>query len=92
MIKLLAALALSAAIAAPALQAAAQPNGKAVEKALLEQVNSGPAGKMTRVVHCTPTGHGTLACTLESVRGTTLNARVTTRDGVLHAAWSPLHG
>jgi hypothetical protein len=92
------ALALTASAAALALPAAygsfSKPPSKVVEQRLLQQMNSGPDGRITRLVSCSRTSKRELAfkCDLESVRSTHLGARVTVVPGGLRTVWEPLAG
>lgn len=90
--KLLTALVLGFGLVLPAAYAHARPGAGAVEQTLLANANSGPDGKVTRSVHCARSGHAAFACTLHSVRGTTLDARAVIRDGRVETSWSPLRG
>jgi hypothetical protein len=92
MLKLLTALVLCAGIALPAAYARGGNGASKVERALLTQANSGPAGRVTRSVHCTPGGRHAYDCTLTSVRSTTLGAHAVVRDGRVETSWSPLRG
>jgi hypothetical protein len=95
MIKL-ALLLLAAALVVPATQAVAgsKPRPAAIERTLLQQMNGGPAGHITRLVDCRKTGKsaGSFSCDLESVRSTHLGARVTVVPGGLSTVWAPLAG
>ena len=68
--------------------------GRTVQQELLQQVNSGPAGHITRAVHCThASSHPSVfSCTLVSTRSTTLQARVVADGTQLRTAWAPLQG
>jgi hypothetical protein len=91
-------LALTASAAVLALPAAygslSKPPSKAIEQTLLQQMNSGPDGRITRLVTCSRAPKNELAfrCDLESVRSTHLGARVTVVPGGLRTVWEPLAG
>jgi hypothetical protein len=67
---------------------------RTVQQELLRQVNSGPAGHITRAVHCSQASNrsSTFSCTLVSTRSTTLRARVVLDGTQLRTAWAPLQG
>ena len=71
----------------------AKPSRAQIEQRMLGQMNGGPAGRITKAVHCRSAGRAaTFDCAAVSVRSTTLNARVVVgRDG-LQTAWEPLRG
>ena len=70
----------------------AKPSRARIEQRLLEQLNGGPAGRITKAVHCrTAGGADTFDCAAVSVRSTTLNARVVAGGG-LQTTWEPLRG
>lgn len=92
MLKLLTALVLCAGLVLPAAYARDGSGASKVERTLLAQANSGPAGTVTRSVHCTPGGRHAYDCTLRSVRSTTLDAHAVVRDGHVETSWSPLRG
>jgi hypothetical protein len=63
-----------------------------VELAIKEQMNSGPHGRVTRDVRCVDSGATEARCTLTSIDGTELHARVV-GDGDEHRLiWEPLEG
>jgi hypothetical protein len=96
MIKL--SLALIAFVAILAIPAAfgfsAKPGPKTVARSLLTQMNSGPDGRITRLVTCERASQArhTFTCDLESVRSTHLRAGVTVTGGLLRTTWAPLVG
>ena len=95
MLKLIPLLPLAAGLALPAAHAfTARPSGPAVAKTLLTGMNSGPDGRLTRRVVCTPETRmrETFSCRLRSVRSTRLDAHVATVDGGLRITWQPLQG
>src|SRR5262245_8086995 len=74
---------------------AARPAGvPTIARSLLSRINSGPDGRITRRVACTPTRGATLtfACELESVRATRLRVDVAVTPGGLRETWHPLEG
>ena len=88
-------LAAAAALALPAAYAVtSKPSAATIAQKLLTQANSGPDGTITRRVNCTPSSkaHGPFACELESVRSTSLGARVAVVPGGLRTTWTPLQG
>jgi hypothetical protein len=78
--------------AAYAVSVRARP--RTIEQTLLRQMNSYGDGTVTRRVRCRREGtvRPSFACTLESVRSTTLQARVEVVDGGLRTIWYPLEG
>ena len=65
-----------------------------VAKTLLQQINSGPDGHITRNVAC---GRGSKAglaftCDLKSVRSTSIRANVAVVGGTLRTTWEPIKG
>jgi hypothetical protein len=70
-----------------------KPMRERVEQALLQQMNSGPDGRITRSVHCHTAGsQSKFSCVLESTRSTTLGAVVVAHGVELQTAWEPLQG
>jgi hypothetical protein len=95
MLKLtLAGAALLSALVVPLAQGAfaGRANTGLVEQRLLHQMNSGPAGHVTRRVDCRPHAGLRFACVLLSSRSTRLDARVVLRGGELQTVWAPLKG
>ena len=86
--------ALGLGIAVPATGALqAKPSQAQIELRLLGQLNGGPAGRITKAVHCRSAGRtATFDCAAVSVHSTTLNARVVVGSGGLQTAWEPLRG
>jgi hypothetical protein len=86
--------ALGLGIAVPATGALhAKPARALIEQRLLQQLNGGPDGHITKTVHCSAAGKaGSFDCTAVSVRSTTLGARVVAHGGGLQTAWEPLRG
>ena len=72
----------------------AKPGPNTVARSLLTQINSGPDGRITRLVTCERIAKGRAAftCDLESVRLTHLGARVDATGGLLRTTWQPLAG
>ena len=70
----------------------AKPNSAQVEQRLLHQMNAGPDGKITDSVHCLHAGGRDFACRLQSVRLTTLGARVVVSGDALQTVWQPIQG
>jgi hypothetical protein len=92
MLKLLVALVLGSGIAIPSVQAVTAPGGDGVApQQLLRQMNSGPAGTVTRSVRCTP-ARAAFACTLQGRSSTVLDARFVVHDGGTEIDWAPLRG
>lgn len=95
MLKLGLPLLVAAALVVPATQAlAGSKPSAAIERELMQQMNGGPAGHITRLVDCRKTGKSadSFSCDLESVRSTHLGARVTVVPGGLSTVWEPLAG
>ena len=81
-------------LAFPAAQAmTSTPRSGPVARSLLQRVNSGPAGRITRRVQCVSGSQAGLAfsCELESVRSTTIRVDLV-GDGSLGTVWHPLAG
>ena len=91
-------LALTASVLCLALPAAyavaAKPGPRTVEQQLLDRMNSGPAGNITRRVECVPDpkGRRTLACKLVGTASTTLDVDVDVVAGGLRTIWHPVEG
>jgi hypothetical protein len=91
----LAAIAAAAVLALPAAHGSAPgPRPSSVSSSLLREMNSGPAGQITRRVTCTPsaTRRGSHDCDLDSTISTHLTARADPVGGGLVPAWHPLAG
>jgi hypothetical protein len=91
MLKLLVTLVLGTGIAISSVQALGAQNGGTVPQQLLRQMNSGPAGTVTRSVRCSP-GHAAVACTLQGKGSTAIDARFVVHDGGTEVDWAPLRG
>jgi hypothetical protein len=67
---------------------------RTIEQTLLRQMNSYGDGRVTRHVRCGRVGMArtSFACTLVSVRSTTLEVRVDVVDGGFRTVWYPLEG
>jgi hypothetical protein len=75
------------------LAAGADQTGLAqVEDAIKVHVDSGPLGEVTQEVRCGPVGAAEAHCTLTSVAGTELHARVVRDGDDLQLMWEPLEG
>jgi hypothetical protein len=75
------------------LAAGADERGLAqVEHAIKVQIDSGPAGAVTRDVECVESAIAEARCTLTSVAGTKLHARVLFDDDGHRLIWEPLEG
>jgi hypothetical protein len=71
----------------------ADPRGLAqVEHAIKVQIDAGPAAGMTRDVRCVESGAAEARCTLTSVAGTELHARVMFGGDSPQLLWEPLEG
>jgi len=71
----------------------ADPRGLAqVEHAIKVQMDSGPVGGVTRDVECVESGADEARCTLTSVAGTELHARVILGGDGPQLLWEPLEG
>ncbi|HEY5058392.1 MAG TPA: hypothetical protein VII51_05190 [Gaiellaceae bacterium] len=95
MLKLVAlASALGLGIAVPATGALhSKPNRALVEQQVLQQLNSGPDGRITRTVHCSAIKrHFSFSCVAVSTRSSRLDAQVVVVGDGLRTAWSPLQG
>jgi hypothetical protein len=95
MLKLIAlASALGLGIAVPATGSLhAKPSRAHVEQRLLQQLNSGPDGRITQAVHCsTIRKNVSFSCVALSTRSTRLDAHVVVSGGGLRTAWAPLQG
>jgi hypothetical protein len=70
-----------------------RPPVRTIPRALLEQMNSSPDGRITRRVSCVPELRGklTFACELTSLASTRLRVDVAAGDG-LRESWYPLQG
>jgi len=82
-------------LAFPAAQAmTSTPGSGVVAQGLLQRVNSGPDGRITRRVQCVPGSRAGLAfsCQLESVRSTTIRVDFVVGGGSLRTVWEPLAG
>jgi hypothetical protein len=83
------------ALALPAAYAfTSRPGPRIIARTLLEQVNSGPDGHITRRVTCARAAKArrTFDCSLESVVSTQLGAHVALVDGGLRTTWDPIAG
>src|SRR5262245_57704253 len=90
----IAALVVAPTIVAAPVVAASPAEVPTIARTLLSRMNSGPDGRITRRVACTPT-HGptlTFACELESVRATRLRVDVAVTPRGLRETWHPLEG
>jgi hypothetical protein len=88
--------AVAVSIALPAAQGMTSPKAPSagVAKTLLQQINSGPDGHITRNVAC---GRGSKAglaftCDLKSVRSTSIRANIAVVGGTLRTTWEPIKG
>jgi len=91
----LAAIAAAAVLALPAAYGSSSgPKPSSVASTLLRQMNSSPAGRITRRVTCTPAAsrHASFDCDLESTISTHLTAHVDRVGGGLVTTWHPLAG
>ena len=71
----------------------AKPSRTQLEQRMLGQMNGGPAGRITKAVHCRTAGNAaTFDCAAVSVRSTTLNARVVVGGDGPQTTWEPLRG
>ena len=70
----------------------AKPNSVQIEQRLLHQMNAGPDGKITALVHCLHAGGRDFTCRLQSTRSTTLGARVVVSGSSLQTTWQPISG
>ncbi len=93
-----ASLALTAFVAVLAIPAAfavsSKPAPATVARTLLQQMNSGPDGRITHRVTCTrvPRLERNFSCDLQSAISTHLGARIAVVDGGVSTTWQPLAG